>query len=643
MKYIILSLFVLTITFNVNANGRGSYTRIDFLLTLPDGVKLDCTKFIPSGTPPSGGWPVGVICHGFGLTKYTEMPTAEDYAADGYYSLVYSMRGQGVSEGFSNFISITEANDLKEVVQYIKNDVNTNDNKIFILGGSQGGIIPMMAVCNGLNVKTLITDLASPVAGSNWIENGGIKMTFLWSTSYNSTIVRYNPLVSRFRTWILANTKDKWDSLYSVMPQNREFISQLSNCQIPVLVENTWQDKFFNTYGMIQAAYILPYNNIKMYFGAMDGHGSDLIQAEEDYKDQVISDWLDYHIEGINNNVMNVNNKFTYASSKFPASESQWSWTRNNSSTWPPAGVQNVKLYFHPDNSLQVFGYSGAQNEISVNNDILDTNVTMEYLVNTEFRGSLFDAKFRKNTVTFDTPALLQNATLAGTPFAYLYYSSTANQICQYNLQIFEVKPNGNEKLVTRINWTDRDYTANSVKQKYVNGQSYSHIFTTGNRIRVKLTNLDNVPLYDFNGDTTDVFLRTNPFILPSLKKGTNKLLINNNSKSYIELPLINFVIGIKQISSEIPENFSLSQNYPNPFNPVTKIKFTIPATGKNNYVKIAVYDVSGKLVSILADDNFAAGTYETEFNGKNLASGVYFYRMINGDFSEVRKMILIK
>ncbi len=149
--------------------------------------------------------------------------------------------------------------------------------------------------------------------------------------------------------------------------------------------------------------------------------------------------------------------------------------------------------------------------------------------------------------------------------------------------------------------------------------------------------------MYDFNGDTTDVFLRTNPFILPSLKKGTNKLLINNNSKSYIELPLINFVIGIKQISSEIPENFSLSQNYPNPFNPVTKIKFTIPATGKNNYVKIAVYDVSGKLVSILADDNFAAGTYETEFNGKNLASGVYFYRMINGDFSEVRKMILIK
>lgn len=650
MRYCILIVLFIVVSVNIfpqhsksGKKGDGSYTQVDFMLTLSDGIKLDCTKFIPSGTPPAGGWPCGVVCHGYGLTKYTEMPTAEDYASAGYYSLVYSMRGQGISEGFSNFISITEANDLKEVIQYIKNDVNTNDNKIFIQGGSQGGIIPLMAVCNGLNVKTLITDLASPTAGSNWIENGGIKMTFLWSTSYNSTIVRYNPLVSRFRTWILANTKDKWDSLNTFLPQNRDFISQLNNCQIPILVENAWQDKFFNTYGMIQSAYILPYNNIKMYFGAMDGHGSDLNQDEEDYKDLVLSDWLDYHIDGIPNNVMNSATKFTYASSKFPVSESQWSWSRSNSSTWPPAGVQNIKLYFHPDYSMQVFGYSGSQTDVSVNNDVLDTNVTMEYLVNTEFRGPLFDAKFRKNTFNFDTPALLQNATLAGTPFAYLYYSSTANQVCQYNLQVYEVKPNGNEKLVTRINWTDRDYTANQVKQKYVNGQSYSHIFSAGSRIRIKLTNLDNVPLYDFNGDTTDTFLRTNPFILPSLKSGSNKIYINNNSKSYIELPLINFVIGVKQISSEVPERFSISQNYPNPFNPVTKIKFTVPATGKNNYVKIAVYDITGKLVSVLADDNFAPGVYESEFDGKNLSSGVYLYKFITGDYSEVKKMILIK
>lgn len=642
MKYLILILFFISIN-TLSSSFKGSYSTIEFMLTLSDGVKLDCTKLIPNGTPPSGGWPVAIIAHGYGLNKNTELPEAQDYADLGYYGFVYSMRGQGNSEGLSNFISTTEANDLKQVVTYIKNDVNTNDNKIFIHGGSQGGIIPFMAVCTGMNVNTIITDMASPTQGSNWIENGGIKMTFLWTCGYPSNIVRYNPLVSRFKPWIYANTKEKWDSLNYHLPINRDFLNQVNNCQIPVLVQNTWQDKFFNTYGMIQSAYVLPYNNIKMYFGAMNGHGSDLIESEETYKDQVELDWVDYHLHGIQNGIMNVNNKFTYASSRYPASESQWSWVRANSPVWPPAGVQNVKLYFHPGNQLQVYGYGGTQASVSFNNDVLDPNVTMEYLVNTEFRGSLFDAKFRKNEIYFDTPALLQDATLAGTPFAYLYYSSTANEICQYNMQVFDVRANGNEKLVTRINWTDRNYTANQVQQKYVNGQSYSHIFRAGSKIRVKLTNLDNVPLYDFNGDTTDVFLRTNPFMLPSLKQAANQVYINNNSKSYIELPLINFVIGINQISSEIPGRFSLLQNFPNPFNPATKIRFTVPATGKNNFVKIAVYDITGRLVSVIVDENFAPGTYETDFNGTGLASGVYFYRMITGDFSEVRKMILIK
>jgi predicted acyl esterase len=599
---------------------------------------------MPSGSPPSGGWPCILITHGFGLSKETDMDEAEDYASEGFYSFVYSMRGQGESQGQSNFISMTEANDLKQVVTYIKNDVNTNDNKILIHGGSQGGIIPFMAVCTGMNVKTIITDLASPEAGSNWIENGGIKMTLLWSTSYNTDIVRYNSTVGRFRSWILANTREKWDSLNYYLPLNRDFLGQVGNCQIPILVQNTWQDKFFNTLGMIKSAYILPYNNMRMYYGTMDGHGSDLDDDEESFKDEVNADWIDYHMLGISNSVMNGSEKFTYAASSFPLGDrGAWTWQRYQTATWPPAGVQNVKLYFHPDNKLQVYGYGGAQTSVSFNNTILDPNVTMEYLVNTEFRGSLFTAKFQKNEVSFDTPALLQDARMAGTPYAYLYYSSTASQMCQYNMQIWDVLPNGNEKLVTRINWTDRNYTTNQVMQKYVNGQSYSHIFKTGNRIRVKLTNLDNVPLYNFEGDTSDVFIRTNPFMLPSLKPGQNNVLINNASRSYIELPLMNFVIGVNQISQEIPTQFELKQNYPNPFNPVTKIRFSVPSTGKNNFVKIIIYDALGRAVTTLVDDRFEAGSYETEWDASAYASGIYFYRMTNGSINEVKKMILIK
>lgn len=624
------------------SKGTGSFTRVDFMLTLSDGIRLDCTKYIPSGSPPANGWPVIIVTHGFGLSKYSEMEEAEEHAAEGYYSLVYSMRGQGISEGVSNFISTIEANDLKEVVVYVKNDANTNDNRIGIHGGSQGGIIPYLAVCTGMQVRTIIPDMASPEAGSNWIENGGIKMTLVWTCSYPSNIVRYNSLVSRFKPWALSSQPDKWDSLAHYLPINRDFLGQVSNCQIPIMVQNCWQDKFFNTLGAIRSAYILPYNNEKMYFGATDGHGSDHVPGEEAYKEGVFGDWTDHHLKAIQNNVMNVNEKFTYAVSRFPLTDSIWSWERYHSPVWPPAGVQNVKLYFHPFNTLLPGSYGGTQSSVSFNNDILDPNVTMEYLVNTEFRGPLFDAKFRKNEIVFETPALLQDATMAGTPYAYLYYSSTANGVCQYNMQIWDVRPSGEEKLVTRINWTDRYYSANQVKQKNVNGQAYGHKFLQGNRIRVKVTNLDNVPLY--RGQyLSDAFLRTNPFMLPVLKQATNRIYINSSSRSYIELPLINFVIGIQQISTEVPGEFSLQQNYPNPFNPVTKIQFTVPSTGKNNFVRISVFDITGREVTTLVDENLKAGVYETDWNASGYSSGAYFYRMTAGDFTSVRKMMLIK
>lgn len=637
-------LFILILSANISfAAASGGFTRVDFMLTLQDGIKLDCTKYIPNGGPPTGGWQIVIVTHGYGLSKYSEMEEAEEHASNGFYSFVYSMRGQGVSEGVSNFISTIEANDLKQVVTYIKNDANTNDNKIAIHGGSQGGIIPFMAVCTGMQVNTIIPDMTSPEQGSNWIENGGIKMTFLWTASYPVNIVRYNPTVSRFRTWALSSQRDKWDSLTYFLPQNRDFLNLVDNCEIPVLIQNCWQDKFFNTLGVIRSAYILNYDDYRMYYGVTDGHGSDFNIDEENYKEGIFGDWLDYHLLDINNNVMDESQKFTYAASHFPVLDSnRWSWSRFHSPTWPPAGIQSTKLYFHPNGKLELAPYSGSQTNVSFLNDVVDTNVTMETLVNTEFRGSFFESKFHKQELIFETNPLTEDATLAGTPYAGIYYSSTAN-LCQYNMQIWEIRPTGHEKLVTRINWTDRSYTPNQVKNKYVNGQAAAHIFSTGNKIRVKVTNLDNVPFITPAGDTTDYFLRTNPFMLPVLKRGTNKMFVQGSSNSYIELPIMDLVIGIQQVSTEIPSRFGLHQNYPNPFNPLTKIRFEVPATGKNNYVLIKIYDISGREVSTLVNDNFTAGMYEAEWDGSKYSSGVYFYRMTAGNFSEVRKMILVK
>ena len=98
--------------------------------------------------------------------------------------------------------------------------------------------------------------------------------------------------------------------------------------------------------------------------------------------------------------------------------------------------------------------------------------------------------------------------------------------------------------------------------------------------------------------------------------------------------------VGINQIGTEIPSRFELTQNFPNPFNPSTTIKFSVPV---NSFVNLKVFDITGKEVSNLINENLNAGNYETSFNGSILTSGVYFYRLTTNSFTDTKRMTLIK
>jgi len=99
-------------------------------------------------------------------------------------------------------------------------------------------------------------------------------------------------------------------------------------------------------------------------------------------------------------------------------------------------------------------------------------------------------------------------------------------------------------------------------------------------------------------------------------------------------------VIGINNISGEVPKEFTLSQNYPNPFNPQTMIQFSVP---KAAFVKLAVYDMLGREVSTLINQQVQAGKYEVSWNAAEFSSGIYLYKLTAGDFNMVKKMSLIK
>ena len=96
----------------------------------------------------------------------------------------------------------------------------------------------------------------------------------------------------------------------------------------------------------------------------------------------------------------------------------------------------------------------------------------------------------------------------------------------------------------------------------------------------------------------------------------------------------------MNSINNNNNREVTLSQNYPNPFNPSTKISFNLP---HESNVKLAIYDMTGREIATLVNNRLSAGNHQYDWNASSFASGVYFFKITAGSFSEVRKMNLIK
>jgi hypothetical protein len=110
----------------------------------------------------------------------------------------------------------------------------------------------------------------------------------------------------------------------------------------------------------------------------------------------------------------------------------------------------------------------------------------------------------------------------------------------------------------------------------------------------------------------------------------------------YIEPPFLfqGCSTDIFEVTEGLPTKYQLSQNYPNPFNPTTTINYSIPSS---QFVNITAFDICGKEIECLVNEEKLPGYYEVKFDGRNLSSGIYFYQIRTGQFSETKKFILLK
>ncbi|HEX9740301.1 MAG TPA: T9SS type A sorting domain-containing protein, partial [Ignavibacteriaceae bacterium] len=122
---------------------------------------------------------------------------------------------------------------------------------------------------------------------------------------------------------------------------------------------------------------------------------------------------------------------------------------------------------------------------------------------------------------------------------------------------------------------------------------------------------------------------------------------INNNESSISRTDVLNTILqwfdGTLDAENENPlavSDYKLSQNYPNPFNPVTVISYQVPV---KSFVSLKVYDIIGREIQSLVNEEKDAGKYEIHFDASSLSSGVYFYKIKSDSYSEIKKMVLIK
>lgn len=174
----------------------------------------------------------------------------------------------------------------------------------------------------------------------------------------------------------------------------------------------------------------------------------------------------------------------------------------------------------------------------------------------------------------------------------------------------------------------------------YVTGYSYGS--TSNYDFATIKYNTDGTQLWvaRFNGEyntsdvATSISMDNSGFIYVSGYNKTNDIIDQVTTIKYSQTS------GIVNTSSEVPSKYLLSQNYPNPFNPSTKINFALPL---KSFVSLTVFDLAGKEVGNLVNENLSPGTYQADFNAANLTSGIYFYKLQTENFTETKKMILVK
>jgi hypothetical protein len=261
--------------------------------------------------------------------------------------------------------------------------------------------------------------------------------------------------------------------------------------------------------------------------------------------------------------------------------------------------------------------------EYSINSARKDTF----YWFNPDMRGNVWDYDIKRNKVYYSTLKMISG--VGGVTELHVYDRAKTNDsiLFQYPKDkdpgCFSYYPGGE---ISQIRWLG-------------NYEKMSFLFNY-------LLDGFATDIYTYWPDSNKITKVTNGCMHYGVKHSFE--WVNDDSLAYSDISQyqmygisVNNITSVKnEVLTAIPANYSLRQNFPNPFNPSTTINYSLPHSGN---VKLTVYNSIGSKVATLVNEYKTAGNYSVQFNGSNLASGIYLYRLESGSYSAVKKFIILK
>jgi predicted acyl esterase len=606
----LLCFFVLSASHSIS-QGVWMETKI----YMSDGIALDARIVKPLGFPPSGGFPGVILIHGYGGNKDQMQTVQVAIAAYGYASLAYSVRGQGNSEGLSTTSGPRERDDLLAVIQFFRGISDINPDKLGVVGGSQGGIHSWMAAVHRMpGVKVVAPLIATPDFASALIPNGCVKVGLPREMTVST--VRYSPDCDIVKGYIIA---DQYDSIRTYV-DDRDLQKYVGNVEIPVLQGLGWGDILFPTNGGIKARDTLRNHHVPVWsFLGTNGHGQPIDPEGVILGMDKVVEWFDHWLKGFSLDQDSIPMVF-YIDDQLTASEM-------TTAVWPPASALSGRWYITQGGLSQDPPTNGQVAKLPFTIRY-DSSYTGEMAWSDEYGGTRFVQAFPSTPLRLVSPPFGSTEEFTGTPTGLIYVESDASKF-QVHIRIYDVKPDvpgGTWTLISRSINGVRNNSAGEVHELAIEATGISHFIPAGDMLGLEMTSLD--MLDDSSANTIPYLMPASSFLLTSLIQ-----------PSYIQLGDV--PVSVRNPAQVgLPRQFVLEQNFPNPFNPKTAIRFQLSAASD---VRLVVYDLLGREVTVLVNEKRGAGNYEVTFDASVLASGVYIYRLAAGGYVGSRKMVLAK